>query len=83
LIVCLTFPRWPAQVLGRAAGQLFKSEGQGVVTGVAAICAAGVAVYGLWVASIADKKPKTMNASWQKATIKYRAEQMQDPITNQ
>ena len=61
---------------------MFKSEGQQVLLGTGGIVAVGLATAAAWFGSIADKKPKTMNLQWQKATAKYRAAQNQDPITN-
>ena len=49
---------------------------------VGAICAAGVTLSGMWFAYIADHKPRTFTPAWEKATIKYRAAQNQDPISN-
>ena len=45
------------------------------------VVAAGV-VTGGWFASIAHLKPRTFSPAWQKATVKYRAAQNQDPISN-
>ena len=62
---------------------MFTSESQGVATGIAAVCTAGVAMAGTWFAWVSDRKPKTFSPAWVKATATYRAAQNQDPITNQ
>ena len=73
--------------LGRGMGRcapygVFKSEGQAIVAGVGGICAAGLFLGASWFAWIGDRKPRTFSPAWQKATIKYRAAQNQDPISN-
>ena len=68
--------------MGRAA-QMFKSESSQILTGVLGICAAGGMVDFMWMGWISDRKPKTMTPAWKAATLKYRAAQNQDPITNQ
>ena len=35
----------------------------------------------MWFSYIADRKPRTFSPAWQKATVKYRAAQNQDPIS--
>lgn len=58
-------------------------EGTAVFGGIAGICFAGGAIYGLWAMHIADRKPKTFSPQWIAATAKYRAAQAQDPISSQ
>ena len=60
---------------------MFKSPGMAVTIGTAAISMAGLALGGMWFAYISDRKPRTMNPQWEKATAKYRAAQNQDPIS--
>mmetsp|Transcript_75440 Transcript_75440/g.149684 ORF Transcript_75440/g.149684 Transcript_75440/m.149684 type:complete len:83 (+) Transcript_75440:48-296(+) len=59
------------------------NDGPAVMGGVAAICAIGAGVYGMWLLRIADRKPKTFSPQWVAATAKYRAAQQQDPISQQ
>ena len=66
--------------MGRCYG-MFKSEAQAIITGVGGICGVGVVWAGMWFAYIADRKPRTFTPAWQKATVKYRAAQNQDPIS--
>ena len=67
--------------MGRCYG-MFKSEAQGIIAGVGGICAAGVFLSLSWFTYIADRKPRTFTPAWEKATVKYRAAQNQDPISN-
>merc|ERR1712087_233961 len=57
------------------------NEGAQIVTGTLAICVAGLAIGKAWFWSIAHKKPTTMTPQWKAATAKYRAAQIQDPIS--
>ena len=62
---------------------MFKSEAQAIVSGVGGIVVAGGALTLMWFAWISDRKPRTFSPAWQKATVKYRAAQNQDPISSQ
>ena len=62
---------------------MFVNESQGVAVGIAGVCAAGLAMGGVWFAWVADRKPRTFTPAWAAATAKYRAAQNQDPISNQ
>ena len=60
---------------------MFKSDGQAIMAGITGICGAGGVIAMLWFNHISDRVPKTFSPGWQKATAKYRASQMQDPIS--
>ena len=47
----------------------------------APISIAGIFIGSMWFAYVKDRKPRTLNAQWEKATAKYRAAQNQDPIS--
>ena len=63
-------------------GGMFKSPATAVAVGTTAISLAGIVIGSMWFAYVADRKPRTLNAQWAKATAKYRAAQNQDPISN-
>jgi len=72
--------------MGRGMGRMasmFQNEGQAVGMGIVGVCLVGLSMGGFWFSLIADRKPGTFTPAWQAATIKYRAAQNQDPITNQ
>ena len=69
--------------MGRCAQTMFKNEGQALFMGITGICAAGGFLALSWKAYVADRMPSTFSPAWKKATVKYRAAQNQDPITNQ
>ena len=68
--------------LGRGMGRMFQNEMQGVIAGTGGICLAGCMLSLSWFTYIADRKPRTFTPAWEKATVKYRAAQNQDPISN-
>lgn len=68
--------------MGRAGTKfMFKTENQAIIAGIAGICVAGGTLALSWKAYVADRMPGTFNPAWRKATVKYRAAQNQDPIT--
>ena len=69
--------------MGRMAASMFKNEGQAVGIGIVAICSAGAFMSLSWFGYVSDRVPSTLTPAWKKATVKYRAAQNQDPITNQ
>ena len=70
------------QGMGRMA-TMFKNESQAIGLGIVGICAAGAMMSLTWFGIVSDRKPSTFTPAWKKATVKYRAAQNQDPITNQ
>jgi len=70
--------------MGRCASQygIFKSEAQAIIAGVGGICAAGGVLSLMWFTYISERIPRTFSPAWQKATVKYRAAQNQDPVSS-
>jgi len=72
----------PTFTTGLPAFMSSMSQSSVVSVSTAAVTVVGISVYTIFKASMAGKVPSTITPEWKRATIKYRAAQVQDPISN-